>query len=173
MISQLLTLPSLLAPRCSRRCRFLVALQFGVNGKENITVEQLLSHRAGLAQVGLHLSDIVQLILHIFAYPIGHLPLFTAMTSRLELAAPAHEPGTSAAYHALSNSFYMGGLIDKLTASKLGVRVWPASINDFVHSRLCDPLELPHSSVHLGRIPDYAVPNLAATEPPPNSSNLR
>ena len=136
--------------------------EFGSNGKQNVTVEQLLSHRAGLAQVGLLPSDILQLVKHLYLYPSNHLPLFTAMTSKLESAAPEHEPGTSAAYHALSNSFIMGGLIDRLTASKS-----PASINDFIHSRLCDRLKLPHSSVHLGRIPDYVIPNLAATEPPP------
>ena len=143
--------------------------EFGAGGKQEVTVEQLLSHRAGLASFGLRPSDLFRLLVHLIIFPSGgHLPLFSAMTSELESCPPAHTPGIFAAYHAISNSWIMGGLIDKLRRSKT-----PASINDFVHERLCDPLNLPHNSVFLGRIPDWALPNLAATEAPPIPQGLR
>jgi CubicO group peptidase (beta-lactamase class C family) len=75
--------------------------EFAQNGKENITVRQLLAHQAGL-----------------FAF---HDPVDRSVVADLDRLAvvlarqkPAWEPGTRQAYHALTLGFYEGELLRRV-----------------------------------------------------------
>lgn len=80
---------------------------FAQNGKQAITVRQLLCHESGL-------------------YGIRHLVQDAAemrdwphMLSLLESAVPAHTPGTRNGYHALTFGWLVGGLVEKISGKPL------------------------------------------------------
>ncbi|CAF3032952.1 unnamed protein product [Rotaria sp. Silwood2] len=75
--------------------------EFGVNGKENITVSQLLSHRAGLPCVDqqLTLDDVLD---------------WTRITSLLAQQKPHWEPGSTHGYHAYTFGFLAGELVQRV-----------------------------------------------------------
>ena len=72
--------------------------EFAQNGKENITVRQLLSHQAGLCAIDEPLDAQV-------------LADLDAVASILARQRPAWEPGTRHGYHSLSLGLYEGELI--------------------------------------------------------------
>jgi CubicO group peptidase (beta-lactamase class C family) len=72
--------------------------EFAQNGKESITVRQLLSHQAGLCAIDEPLNA------QVLADP-------DALASILARQAPAWEPGTRHGYHHLSLGLYEGELI--------------------------------------------------------------
>jgi CubicO group peptidase (beta-lactamase class C family) len=111
--------------------------EFAQNGKERITVRQLLAHQAGL-----------------FAFDE---PVHRSMVADLDRLAvvlarqkPAWEPGTRQAYHALSLGFYEGELLRRVdpqhrslgqffqdeVASRLGVDVYIRLPEAIPNSRL-------------------------------------
>ena len=77
--------------------------EFAQNGKEAITVRQLLSHEAGLVWIDepLHFED------------LHDLDYVAAVLSRQK---PAWEPGTRHGYHAMTIGLYMQELIRALSA---------------------------------------------------------
>jgi CubicO group peptidase (beta-lactamase class C family) len=74
---------------------------FAQNGKERITVRQLLSHQAGLCALDEPLDP-------------GKLADRAALGELLARQRPAWEPGTRQGYHALSLGWYEGELIRRL-----------------------------------------------------------
>ncbi|CAF4906094.1 unnamed protein product [Rotaria sp. Silwood1] len=75
--------------------------EFSVNGKENITVSQLMSHRAGLPCVDeqLTLNDVLD---------------WTRITSLLAKQKPHWEPGTTHGYHPYTFGFLAGELVQRV-----------------------------------------------------------
>ncbi|GMH78277.1 hypothetical protein TL16_g07738 [Triparma laevis f. inornata] len=140
---------------------------FGEAGKGDITIEVALSHRAGLADVG---GNPLIAFLKLIVYMVygGSKYVFEKMVALVETTKPSWTPGTFAAYHAVSFSWIMGGLIDHITGSDD-----PGSIYSFLHTNLCDPLSIPRSDVHCGCVPDECVGRIAATEPVPKTYRLR
>lgn len=112
--------------------------EFGVNGKDAITVEQALSHRAGIPQM-----------------PMGVTPGLMAdwnwMTRRIEEFTPIHEPGTANAYHVLVWGWILGEVVRRTDPAR-------RCFDRFVAEEICAPLGV--SDFHLG-VPDAELPRVA------------
>lgn len=81
--------------------------EFGANGKDSITIRQLLSHQAGLPALdGSFTRD--QLI--------ATEPVVTALAAQ----APLWEPGTKHGYHALTFGWLVGELVKRATGQSVG-----------------------------------------------------
>ena len=83
--------------------------EFGVNGKEGITVRMLMQHAAGLAAIP-------------FSSPVppGGWADWNLMTSLLAAQAPWWEPGTAHGYHALTYGWLVGELVRRVSGQSLG-----------------------------------------------------
>lgn len=95
--------------------------EFAQNGKEAITVRQVLCHEAGLYDVASFLERPEQIL------------DWDAIVTRLEKMTPAHEPGTANGYHAVTFGFIVGEIVRRV--SGLG-------ITEFVHTQIAEPLTL-------------------------------
>jgi CubicO group peptidase (beta-lactamase class C family) len=84
-----------------RRTRVHVLAEFAQNGKERITVRQLLAHQAGLFAI----NERVDLNI------VANLDRLAVVLARQK---PAWEPGTRQAYHGLSLGFYEGELLRRV-----------------------------------------------------------
>jgi CubicO group peptidase (beta-lactamase class C family) len=75
--------------------------EFAQNGKEKITVRQLLGHQAGL---------------HAFDEPVDRSMVadLDRLAGVMACQKPAWEPGTRQAYHAISLGFYQGELMRRI-----------------------------------------------------------
>lgn len=75
--------------------------EFAANGKDEVTVRQLIDHQAGLSglDVNLRLDDLLDL---------------DALASILAAQKPAWRPGTKHGYHAITLGFYEGELIRRV-----------------------------------------------------------
>jgi CubicO group peptidase (beta-lactamase class C family) len=104
---------------------------FGENGKDAITVRQLLSHQAGLTG---------------FPEPVAieDFADWDRITAMLAAAAPEWPPGTAHGYHALSFGFLAGELIRRISGRTPGA---------FLRDELASPLGL---DVHIGLPPALA-----------------
>jgi CubicO group peptidase (beta-lactamase class C family) len=94
--------------------------EFGVAGKESVTVRQAMAHRAGVPflDAGLTLSDIV-----------GWDPA----VRKLAAQAPDWEPGTDHGYHAITHAWLVGELIRRVTGMTPGA---------FLTQEISEPLGL-------------------------------
>ncbi|WP_290648947.1 serine hydrolase domain-containing protein [Aquisalimonas sp.] len=96
--------------------------EFAQNGKENITVRQLLSHQAGL-----------------FAFDEQGDRSLVADLDRLSvvlaLQRPAWEPGTRQAYHAITLGYYENELLRRIDPEH-------RSLGQFFHEEVATPLGL-------------------------------
>jgi CubicO group peptidase (beta-lactamase class C family) len=81
--------------------------EFGANGKENITVAQILSHQAGLCGVTQKLT-------------IEDLYDWDKMVRLLAAQKPLWEPGKACGYHAVTWGYFPGELIKRITGKTLG-----------------------------------------------------
>lgn len=97
--------------------------EFAANGKEAVTVDQLLSHQAGLVGVepGLTLEELME-----------NGPTFGA---RLAQQKPYWTPGTEAHYHALTIGMYMEELFRRVDPNGRGAV-------EFLQKEVFDPLGL-------------------------------
>ena len=117
--------------------------EFGVEGKERITVAQLFSHQAGLCGVSEKLT-------------IEDLYDWDKMVRLLAAQRPHWDPGTAAGYHAVTWGYFPGEIIRRITGKTLGT---------FFHERVAGPLKadffigLPDSE--LGRVSNMNGPNRA------------
>ncbi len=95
--------------------------EFGKNGKDQITIRQVMCHEAGMY----HLHDMLD---------DAHEMLdWATMVERLEDAAPCHHPGTAHGYHALTYGWLVGELAQRLASD-----TFPNLLQD----RIAGPLEL-------------------------------
>jgi CubicO group peptidase (beta-lactamase class C family) len=94
--------------------------EFGQNGKQNVTVEQLMSHKAGVPAIRAPL-------------PAGALYDWDFMVDALAAEAPFWEPGTRHGYHALTFGFLVGELVRRISGKPLG---------QFVRDEITGPLHL-------------------------------
>jgi CubicO group peptidase (beta-lactamase class C family) len=117
--------------------------EFAQQGKEKVTVRQLLAHQAGLFAFNEPVDrDVIA--------DLDHLAVVLARQK------PAWEPGTRQAYHALSLGFYEGELLRRVDPRH-------RSLGQFFQDEIATPLAL---DVYM-RLPD-AIPNsrLATIAPP-------
>ncbi|HYU39523.1 MAG TPA: serine hydrolase domain-containing protein [Acidimicrobiia bacterium] len=122
--------------------------EFAQNGKDTITVRQVLCHEAGLYDVASFLERREQ----IFDWD--------AMVAGLERMTPAHEPGTNNGYHAVTFGFIVGEIIRRV--SGLG-------ITEFVRTEIAEPLAL--DGCHIG-LPREEFGRLAQTVSAPDAGEL-
>jgi CubicO group peptidase (beta-lactamase class C family) len=96
--------------------------EFAQNGKENITVRQLLAHQAGLFAFDEPVDKSV----------VADLDRLAAVLARQK---PAWEPGSRQSYHALTLGFYQGELIRRIDPRH-------RSLGQFFQDEIAAPLEL-------------------------------
>jgi CubicO group peptidase (beta-lactamase class C family) len=84
--------------------------EFGRAGKESITVEQILTHRAGLPAPDRLL-------------PPGTQENWKAITELLAGMSPQSEPGAVFAYHAVTFGFLVGEVIRRVTGKTVGTLI--------------------------------------------------
>ena len=119
--------------------------EFGCNGKERITVRQLLSHQAGLHR----LTPLVERITDILDWEL--------IVSRLEKAEPDFRPGTANAYQAVTFGWLVGELIRRVSGLE---------VSEFVQKRIVEPLQLDglflgNADTQMHRLPDFVgLPDL-------------
>ncbi len=82
--------------------------EFGQNGKQQITVSQVMSHSAGLAGFSPALESIEQL------YD------WDGICSRLAAMAPWWEPGSVSGYHALTQGYLQGEIVRRVDGRSIG-----------------------------------------------------
>jgi CubicO group peptidase (beta-lactamase class C family) len=92
--------------------------EFGAEGKQNITVAQLLSHQAGLSSVESRLT-------------VEDLYDWDKMVNLLAAQKPLWEPGSAAGYHAITWGYFPGELIRRVTGKTLG---------EYFHEKVALPL---------------------------------
>jgi CubicO group peptidase (beta-lactamase class C family) len=85
--------------------------EFASAGKAAITLRQLLSHQAGLYR----LTDIVS--------DFWSALDFSAMAERMAAARPAHAPGEAIGYHAITFSWLVGELIQRIGGARLAAQL--------------------------------------------------
>ena len=83
--------------------------EFGQNGKDGVTVRQLLAHQAGLSapRADLGFEDILD---------------WDSVTGQLERQVPLWPPGTGYAYHALTHGWLAGELVRRITGVSVGTQ---------------------------------------------------
>ena len=119
--------------------------EFAHNGKENITLRQLLSHQAGLCAIDKPLNARV-------------LADLDAVASILAMQRPAWEPGTKHGYHYLSLGLYEGELIRRTDPKH-------RSLGRFFQEEIASPLDL---SFYIGSphdVPDSKVATIEGFTP--------
>jgi CubicO group peptidase (beta-lactamase class C family) len=95
--------------------------EFAANGKEHVTVRQLLSHSAGLHRLRGVIDD-------------AHLMLdWKHITAALAAEAPRWAPGLRSGYHGITYGFLVGEVIRRVTGS---------TVHDVVQREIVDPLDL-------------------------------
>lgn len=122
--------------------------EFAANGKENVTVAQVLSHRAGLNG---------------FAEPTTIEDMFdwNACVTKLARQKPAWPPGTASSYHAMTYGWLAGEIVRRVGGKSLGA---------FVRDEIAKPLGadvfvgLPPSEEN--RVAEMMGPMHAAEMPP-------
>jgi len=132
--------------------------EFGCNGKEKITVRQVLSHQAGLHKI-VYLVDKLTDILD-----------WDLIVSRLSKAAPNFDPGTANAYQAMTFGWLVGELIRRISG---------LPVPEFVEQRIVRPLKLDglyigNADEQMHRLPDFVgLPALRRSGAEPLSTEYR
>ncbi|CAF4318203.1 unnamed protein product [Rotaria sp. Silwood2] len=94
--------------------------EYGQNGKENTTVADILSHRAGLPYT---------------SSPIDQFTNWTAMIHTLEQEEPLWAPGTAHGYHAVTYGWLAGELVHRVDPKK-------RSFGQFIKDEIASPLQI-------------------------------
>jgi CubicO group peptidase (beta-lactamase class C family) len=121
--------------------------EYASNGKDAITLRQVLSHRAGVPQMP---ADVTP----------ERLGDWEWITHRLAALEPLYAPGTTNAYHAMSFGWLLGEVVRRSDP-----RARPFA--QFVQDEICAPLGV--QSFWLGIPPDVGprVATLSFPDPPP------
>jgi CubicO group peptidase (beta-lactamase class C family) len=99
--------------------------EFSANGKENITLRDLLSHRAGLPALRAPLAE-------------GAMLDWNAMTEALAAETPWWPPGTAHGYHVNTFGFLIGEVVRRASGKSLG---------QMLREEIARPLD---ADVHIG-----------------------
>jgi len=120
--------------------------EFGANGKENVTVAQMVSHRAGLYTIDETLE-------------FGEILDDVRIARVLADGTPRWEPGTAHGYHAITYGWLVGELVRRVDGRDIG---------RFVNEEIAAPLG---ADLHIG-LPDrlhHRVAPLIQERPAPSS----
>jgi CubicO group peptidase (beta-lactamase class C family) len=119
--------------------------EFAQNGKEKVTVRQLLAHQAGLLALDAHVDRAV------VADP-------DRLAVALAVQKPAWEPGTRQAYHAISLGFYEGELLRRVDPRH-------RSLGQFFQDEIAAPLGLDFYIRLPGEIPNSRIAKVQRANP--------
>ena len=122
--------------------------EFAQQGKERITVRQLLAHQAGLFAIDEPVDRSI----------VADLDRLAVVLARQK---PAWEPGTRQAYHALSLGFYEGELLRRVDPHH-------RSLGQFFQDEIASPLGL---DVYI-RLPEEVPNSRLATLAPPGRTKM-
>ncbi|MDH3680854.1 MAG: beta-lactamase family protein [Acidimicrobiia bacterium] len=116
--------------------------EFAANGKEAITVKQLMGHTSGVSG---------------WAQPVEVEDLYDweKSTSMLAAQEPWWEPGSASGYHALNQGHLVGEVIRRITGKKLG---------EFFADEIAGPLDI---DFHIGLDPAHDDRVANVIPPPP------
>lgn len=126
--------------------------EFGAEGKDEVTVAQLLSHQAGVCGVSEKLT-------------VEDLYDWDKMVNLIAAQKPHWEPGTGAGYHAVNWGYLAGEIVKRITGKTLGT---------YFHEKVATPLKadfyigLPDSE--MARVSDMIGPNHARIRPKPSGA---
>lgn len=95
--------------------------EFGQNGKQEITVRDILCHEGGLYHVREMIDDAERML------------DWSAMVRALEVARPRHAPGADHGYHAFTYGWLVGEIIQRVTGKPF---------REVLEAELARPLEL-------------------------------
>lgn len=119
--------------------------EFSQNGKENVTVRQLLSHQAGLCAIDEPLD------LETMGDP-------DKMAAAIAKQKPAWEPGAKHGYHGISLGWYESELIRRVDPQK-------RTIGRYFHDEIATPLELEFFIGLPGDIPRSRIATIKGYRP--------
>lgn len=114
--------------------------EFGAEGKQDVTVAQLVSHQAGLCGVDTKLE-------------VEDLYDWEKMVNLLAAQKPWWPPGTAAGYHAVTWGYFPGELIRRITGKSLG---------RYFREKVAEPLG---ADFHIG-LPDAEMSRVATMNGP-------
>ena len=119
--------------------------EFAQNGKEDVTVRQLLSHQAGLSAMD---------------RPLGLETIADrdALAAAIAHQRPAWEPGTRHGYHGISLGWYEGELIRRVDPKR-------RSIGEFFRDEVADPLGLEFYIGVPAEVPGARIAEIKAFHP--------
>jgi CubicO group peptidase (beta-lactamase class C family) len=120
--------------------------EFAENGKDGITVRQLLAHQAGLCAIDEPLD----------AALLGDLD---AVAAAIAKQRPAWKPGTRQGYHALSIGFYEGELLRRVDPQK-------RSLGRFFAEEIAEPLGIEFYFGVPETVPDDRIAEIRAYRRP-------
>ena len=126
--------------------------EFAQQGKETITVRQLLAHQAGLFAFDEPVDRSV----------VADLDRLAVVLARQR---PAWEPGTRQAYHALTLGFYEGELMRRVDPRH-------RSLGQFFQDEIASPLGEDVYIRCAGGDPERSPRNLVAAEPAPHADRI-
>ncbi len=92
--------------------------EFGVNGKEMVTVAQALSHQAGIPQIPAGIGP-------------ADLRDWDRVVEAVALETPLWDPGTAPGYHSITHGWIVGGLVEAVDGRR---------IDRFVREELLAPI---------------------------------
>lgn len=123
--------------------------EFAANGKEAITVSQVMSHTAGLSGFEPPVLDAE------FLYD------WDACCTRLAAQQPWWDPGTASGYHAVTQGFLQGEIVRRVTGTTIGT---------FFREEIAEPLaadfHIGLPEVHDGRVAELVPPAAGMGEGP-------
>lgn len=94
--------------------------EYGQNGKQNTTLADIMSHRAGLPSI---------------SEPFEQFWNWTAMIQTLERMSPLWPPGSAYGYHAFTYGWLAGELIRRVDSKK-------RSFGQFIREEIVDPINV-------------------------------
>lgn len=115
--------------------------EFGVAGKEDVTIAHFLSHQAGLSGMDARVST-------------EAMYDWNWMTSKLAEQAPWWEPGSQSGYHALTQGYLLGEIVRRVTGQSAGA---------FFKAEIADPLK---ADFQIG-VSDESLSRICPLTPPP------
>ncbi len=115
--------------------------EFAQNGKENVTVRQLLSHQAGLSAMDRPLD-------------LATIADRGALAATIARQSPAWKPGTRHGYHGISLGWYEGELIRRVDPLR-------RSLGEFFRDEVAEPLGL---EFYIGVPPEVSASRIADIE---------
>ena len=127
--------------------------EFAQNGKERVTVRQLLSHQGGLCAIDERLSS-------------RNLGDHQEVDRILAVQAPAWRPGTRHGYHALSIGWYEAALLRRIDPEK-------RSLGRFFAEEIAAPLDLEFYFGLPAEVPRDRVARIIAPDPVTLARELR